>query len=33
MPVGLQVASLMQSLCTVMVMMMAHKRLSLDGYS
>jgi hypothetical protein len=31
MPVGLELASLMQSLC--MVMVMAHKRPSLDGGS
>jgi hypothetical protein len=31
MPLGLEVASLMQSLC--MVMVMAHKRPSLDGHS
>jgi hypothetical protein len=31
MPVGLEVDSLMQSLCIVMVM--AHRRLSLDGQS
>jgi hypothetical protein len=33
MPVGFEMASLIQSLCMVMVMVMAHKRARLDGRS